>query len=308
MMRKLSDQSGTALIATLLAVSLLTVTVVDFLYATWVERSLAASFRDDTRALEAVRSGVDAARAILIEDKRINEGGNIDHLAEYWATPSIPIPIADTYIFVTITDESGKIDLNKLAGNRMAEKLEPVFRRLLLILELDETIADAIIDWVDEDDEGYAEDWYYQSLTPSYPCKNGKLDSLEEIKRIRGITPEVFSILEKYVTISSFNGRVNINTASAKVIEALHEEISYSMVESFLQARESAPFVNTTGIQAISGFNSTIYTQMSSIIGINSDTFSVYAIANFNEVTRSARAIFTKRTNATATLIYFGIS
>lgn len=308
MMRKLSDQSGTALIATLLAVALLTVTVVDFLYSTWVERSLAAGFRDDTRALKAVRSGVDAARAILIEDKKADQGNDIDHLGEYWATPSIPIPIGDTYIFVTITDESGKIDINKLAGNRMADKLQPVFRRLLDILELDETIADAITDWIDDDDEGYAEEWYYQSLKPPYPCKNGKLDSLEEIKRIRGITPEVFDILAKYVTISSTTGRININTASDKVMEALHEEISPSMVASFLQARESAPFVNATGIQAVSGFNSTLYTQMSSTIATGSDTFSVYATANFNEVTRSAHAILSKRTDAGATLIYFGIS
>ncbi|GMT41823.1 MAG: type II secretion system protein K [bacterium] len=308
MRRNLADQSGSALVITLLVVVMLTVTVTDFLYATWIDKSLAAGFRDNTSAMEAVRSGVEAGRALLIEDRKKDARSKIliDHLGEDWALPSIPIPISGTYVFLTVMDESAKIDLNRLAGDRMAEKLRPILRRLLYGLDMDGDIADAITDWIDIDDEGAAEDGYYQSLNPPYPCKNGKLDSLEEIKRIRGVTPVVFGVLKKFVTIHSM-GKINLNTAHLRIIEALHEEISQSMAEAVIEARNSAPFRTTIDIKTVSGFNDAIYLPISSIIDVKSESYFVYAVAKFNEVTRMAQAVFKERTENGAKMIYFRI-
>jgi hypothetical protein len=55
-------------------------------------------------------------------------------------------------------------------------------------------IADSIIDWLDSDDTprtNGAENSYYQALSPSYQCKNGPLDSLEELLLVRGVTPQL---------------------------------------------------------------------------------------------------------------------
>jgi DNA uptake protein ComE-like DNA-binding protein len=57
-----------------------------------------------------------------------------------------------------------------------------------------EEIADAIIDWIDADDlprTNGAEDDYYTGLQPPYHCKNGPLDSLEELLLVRGVTQEL---------------------------------------------------------------------------------------------------------------------
>jgi uncharacterized membrane protein YgcG len=55
-------------------------------------------------------------------------------------------------------------------------------------------IADAILDWVDEDDESResgAEIDYYSSLTPGYAPRNGKLETIEELLLVRGVTPDL---------------------------------------------------------------------------------------------------------------------
>lgn len=55
-------------------------------------------------------------------------------------------------------------------------------------------ISEAIFDWIDEDDDSRtmgAESDYYQQLSPPYECKNGPLETLDELLLIRGITPQI---------------------------------------------------------------------------------------------------------------------
>ena len=310
MRKTIANENGAALIITLLVIVIMTVTLTEFMYSTWIDRSLAAGFRDDARAVAAVRAGVDAARAVIIEDKKEDKRNGIivDHLGEFWSAQSLPVPIGDTYAFVSITDESSKIDLNRLTEGSRGEKLRPVFRRLLEVLEIDASVADAVIDWIDDDEDGFFENSYYASLPAPYECKNKKLDSLEEIKRIKGITPEVFNRLKNYVTIRS-TGWININSASVELIQALHEDISLSMAESVIKARRSAYFRSPVEIKNVSGFNSDdLYTDIGSIIGVYSESYAVSVVATFNDVTRTANALFTDRSDASARLIYFRIS
>ena len=55
-------------------------------------------------------------------------------------------------------------------------------------------IADAILDWIDEDDvvrEYGAEASYYSGLDPPYSPKNGPLETIEELLLVRGVTPDL---------------------------------------------------------------------------------------------------------------------
>jgi len=57
-----------------------------------------------------------------------------------------------------------------------------------------EEIADAILDFIDMDEERReygAESGYYSGMSPAYAAKNGPLDSIEELLLIRDITPEL---------------------------------------------------------------------------------------------------------------------
>src|SRR5262249_42476473 len=59
-------------------------------------------------------------------------------------------------------------------------------------------IADSIITWVRTESENTrrprpngADSSYYNALSPSYRCKNGPLDSVEELLYVRGVTSQL---------------------------------------------------------------------------------------------------------------------
>lgn len=70
-------------------------------------------------------------------------------------------------------------------------------------------VADAILDWLDEDDEAReygAESPYYSSLEPPYAPKNGPLDTVEELLRVRGVTPQLL-----FGSDTNRNGQIDPN-------------------------------------------------------------------------------------------------
>jgi type II secretory pathway component PulK len=84
-------------------------------------------------------------------------------------------------------------------------------------------IAASIADWRDEDaelSENGAEDADYQTLSPGYPCKDGRFEILEELLLVKGVTPAVFDKVKDRLTIFG-RGKVNINTADALALRGL---------------------------------------------------------------------------------------
>ena len=65
---------------------------------------------------------------------------------------------------------------------------------LMALPGMTESIADAILDFLDEDDEPRefgAEADHYTALVPAYRPKNGPLESIEELLLVRGVTPQL---------------------------------------------------------------------------------------------------------------------
>ena len=97
-----------------------------------------------------------------------------------------------------ICDEGGKININAIM--RLDKSGNTLYSLLMLLPNMTDDIANAIIDWLDPDDNprqstvggmGGAESSYYQGLSPPYSCKNGPIDSLEELLLVRGVTPDL---------------------------------------------------------------------------------------------------------------------
>lgn len=72
---------------------------------------------------------------------------------------------------------------------------ETAARDLLMALPgMTEDVADAILDWLDEDDEPRefgAEAEYYNGLSPAYSPRNGQIETVEELLLVRGVTPQL---------------------------------------------------------------------------------------------------------------------
>ncbi|WP_020475518.1 type II secretion system protein GspK [Zavarzinella formosa] len=87
-------------------------------------------------------------------------------------------------------DEGSKLNINALyAADSTGQVLHDA---LMKLTNMTDEIAWCIVDWVDPNDTestGGAESQYYSSLSPPYQCKNGPLDTIEELLLVKGVTP-----------------------------------------------------------------------------------------------------------------------
>jgi len=91
-----------------------------------------------------------------------------------------------------VIDESGKLNLNGLL--KIDSSGETAKNMLMKLPGMAEEVANSILDWIDTDEDtraGGAETDYYQGLSPGYPCKNGPLETLEELLYVKGVTPQL---------------------------------------------------------------------------------------------------------------------
>lgn len=98
--------------------------------------------------------------------------------------PNLDGPI-DTIRF-GITPEASKLNLNSASDVEIEQLVLPLLIEMGVQNAPD--LVAALLDWRDEDDEvrpGGAETAHYNTLTPGYNCKNGPLDTVEEILLIK---------------------------------------------------------------------------------------------------------------------------
>jgi DNA uptake protein ComE-like DNA-binding protein len=199
------------LLLTLIVVALLTLGTMSFFERMFVERQAVEAHVRQTQSRYLAESGVEYLRAILVQDPITLEqsGGTWDNptlfqgklvtddaLAAFRGRFTLLAPQlnSDGYyagIRYGLENESAKLNLNTvlLADNYE----EDGARNMLLSLPgMTESVADAILDWVDADEEprllGVERD-YYSSLDPPYAPRNGPLGSLEELLLVRDVTP-----------------------------------------------------------------------------------------------------------------------
>jgi type II secretory pathway component PulK len=90
-----------------------------------------------------------------------------------------------------LCDESRKLNLNSMMA---LANTDPVRLQMLQMLpNMTSDQANAVLDWLDGSTtvprSGGGKDEYYGALQPTYRCKNGPLDSLDELLMVKGITP-----------------------------------------------------------------------------------------------------------------------
>ncbi len=289
-------ERGVALILTLLITAILVTLIVEVNYSTQVDLRIAGNFRNDLQAYYLAKSGVNIAISYLKYDL---ENSDTDSLDEDWAKPYPPVPVGDGFVKVHVEDENAKIDVNKLVkeeDGKLNEQIRDVLSRLLERAEVDMEILDAIIDWIDPDDEGEGEAYYYGSLDPSYECKNASLDTLSELLMIKGITDEVYGKISEHLTIYSKNGKININTASKEVLMCLDEGIDEAMVQGIMEYRGEKPFEGSEELRDLMN-NDDVFGRISPIIDVRSNAFSVTSVGMVERVEKVIRAVIDREAN-----------
>jgi len=218
----------------------------------------------------------------------------------------LPITLGDGEVRVTIEDEERKIDLNRIMlpnGNAPDERRLAVFQRLLDTLGIDRAVADAVVDWLDNDENprvGGAESAYYLGLPNPYRAKNDLFDTIGELRLVRGVTAEVFEKLLPFVTVSS-SGLVNINTAPKEVLMSLSAgtdlaeggAIDAKTADEIIAYRKDHPFTTASQIGNVSPFLQDLYTRtlIRNLIDVRSTYFHVRSSGDVGGTVRTIDAI-----------------
>jgi len=252
----LDNNRGFALILTILIISLLVVVTLQFNRTMWAGLYSSANLRDGIRLGLIARSGTHCAMAVLSEDA---SSSSSDSLQEAWAR-SKELSLNSVEMFeqgrfqVEISDLSGKICINRLV-NENGEYNEPRKMLLTRFLSLERfglepeavgNLIDAIKDWIDADHEVTrfgAENGYYQSLEHPYACWNKPMESLDQLRHVKGMTDDLFfgsaddgAGISDSLTVYG-DGRININTAGPLVLRALSDDIDTEMVHDMMAYR-----------------------------------------------------------------------
>jgi general secretion pathway protein K len=289
------DEQGVALLLAILVLALLVALILEFDSDARREYREAAAFRDNFKASVLTRAAVQAARAVLQQDHlRDKQTGQMyDATTDLWAFPIQKYAIGDGLMSAQIEDERSKLNLNDLATaiDPNVKKTKVLrFKRLFGLLQINPDLVDAIIDWVDADDipeAAGAESVYYQALRPSYRAANAPLQTMRELRLIKGMTPEIVDRLLQYVTIYPQEGesRININTADVLVLQSLDPRISQSMAGEVIQSR---PFKTVQDLDRVGSFAEIAKElRLLSVYDVKTDIFSANMTLTVNETTKS---------------------
>lgn len=311
-----ADERGVALLLALLVLALLVAIILEFDTEARREYRDASAFRDNFKASVLTRAAIQAARAVLQQDllKDKQAGQFFDGPTDLWAFPIDKYAIGDGWLTAQIEDERGKFNLNDLAagGDPNAKKTKVLrMKRLFELVQVNPDLVDAIVDWIDQDETpepAGAETLYYQSLRPAYRAANAPIQTLRELRLVKGITQDVFDKIARFVTVYPHDGAspININTADAIVLQALDPRITQAMAGDIIQNR---PFKTIYELDRV-GSAADILRELrpSNIYDVKSDLFTAQMTLTMNEAKK--RAIATLQRNTTSgnsDLLYFRV-
>ena len=269
------NNRGSALIITLLLISILVGLVVNFVYEVYIDSSAVSNWSNAQRASYIAKSGQNIAATFI---KQINNYPNT-------TIREIALPVARDFgpgstLIVTVEDENSKININKITDESTFNSLKKLFE----YLKINPDIVLIIADWRDPDSD------------PKLPdsedfAKNGPLWSVDELKLISGIDGEVFDKIEPYVTVADpmIIWKINLNTAELPVLISLSEKMTETLAERIIAYRNDTPFKVFTEVSSLIG--ETIWGGISTNAELKSNLFRVTTRATVNDIPRIIESI-----------------
>lgn len=224
-------QQGVALIMVLWMIMVMMTMTATLLYAVKTETQMVSYARESAQA----RAFADAAahyavmQLFLPPDKsQIKVGGG----AAVWVYQGYEAEIR-------AVGENGLIDINRASR----ELLQRVLKAVGVEGEPAEILLDAIEDFRDPDDlkrlHG-AEDQDYKSEGLEYGAKDAPFERIEELQQVMGITPALYSALERYLSVNSHSGGINPKLAPRHLLLLLADG-DEAAVDEYIRQRDEVP-------------------------------------------------------------------
>ena len=276
-------QRGVALVTALLVVAIATVAAVSMANRQQLDIRRTASLLHGEQAWAYVLGAENWAKVVLRRDARESQ---IDSLAEDWSTQPPVSFVEGGSIVGRLIDLQGRFNVNTLVrgGSVDADSLA-FYKRLLQRLDIDERLADPLVDWIDADINARvpdgAEDDAYLLLDPPYRAANRPLADTSELRLVKGYDAEVVAKLLPHVSALPERTALNVNTADATLLSVVAPGMTVAEGESLVEARGEEPFESVAKfMQAPALAGRTVAT---GTIGVTSNWFLMLSEANIGQ-------------------------
>jgi general secretion pathway protein K len=249
-------------------IAILSMIVLEFSFTMRTEANIVKNFKEETQLYTIAEGGVQRAIVELIfkhdpmiQQKRNKKLEEIPPEQREWMADGRPylLPFDQGNCEVRMTSEAGKVNINTVTE----ATLRKIIGQMGLEEEARDIVVDSILDWRDPDDfyrVNGAENDYYRSLKEPYDCKNGNLDSIEELLLVRGVTSDLFYGrkqtnkkeeqekaegvgLRDIFSIYSSGEQVDINSVTLPVLRVVLG-LPSEVAKAIIKAREEKGFQN----------------------------------------------------------------
>jgi general secretion pathway protein K len=238
-----TGQAGVALLAVMFILVLLATLAVYIAEDDHLMISRAGNIRNMEQGMQYALGSEHWALRVLQRDV---EDSETDALGEDWNKLGTPVDVEGGDLRTVVNDLQGRFNLNNLISRD--EVWYPAFKRLLRLLEINEGVAEAVVDWVDADQQRShadgAEDLEYLLFDPPYRAANQRMADLGEMLLVNGVTEEILSKLAPFVTVipDGVVTRINVNTCPPLLLQVLGEQMTAADAESLASVREEEGF------------------------------------------------------------------
>ena len=184
-----------------------------------------------------------------------------------------------------IQDESGLIDLN----TARSELLQGLFKSTGLDDDAAARLTDAVLDWRDRDNltrVNGAEDSDYRQAGYPYGAKNGPFNSIDELRKVMGMTEEIYNKVHPALTVYSHMPGVNPEVATREVLLAI-PGIAPDTVAQFLDERSQTAATPVSPVTP--GINSTFTNRSKGV------SFMITSTGKVNDTSVTLAAVFSLR-------------
>lgn len=251
-------QTGVALITALLVVALATVAAVSMATRQQLDVRRTANILDGDQAYSYALAVEAWGQVVLARDANKN---TTDSFEDDWAQRLPPIEVPGGFVDGSIIDLQARFNLNNLidGSGQPSPPHQDYFRNLLIALNLSPDLVEAVTDWIDPDDDttgaGGAENNFYLSTEYPYRAANRRLESISELRLIRGFDAKTWNTLSSFVTALPVVTTLNVNTVGggdseealargAILLQALDPNFTQGQAEALLQARPKDGYVD----------------------------------------------------------------
>lgn len=201
-----------ALVSVIWGVALLSAIAVSFLWTATASHRLARNGFDLAQIEAAAEAAVNRAALGLLESRPDTR----------WRADGVPYEFTfdGARIRVSIQDELGRIDVNQADGSA----LTALFQSVGLDAQAAGSLVDKILDWRDSNPFrrlNGAKDRDYRDAGYAYRPRNGPFQSLDELKLVMGMTPDLFRRVQPALTIFSGKQFIDPQVAPREALLAL---------------------------------------------------------------------------------------